>query len=84
MTVGARTGEFPVRGELVRRVVQCAGMSRIQVAVLTEPGPVLYKKFFMIGTVWRMTAQTVFADWRMIPQEGSSLFRMAGVALLVY
>ena len=84
MTIRTRPREFTIRSEFVCCIVQSARMSCVEMTILAKPWPILNKKFFVIRTMRRMTIQTIFADRRMLPEERSSFFRMARIALFIY
>src|SRR5262249_17060149 len=62
----------------------CIGlMALLNVAALTKLRAAQCEKRFVIGAVRRMTVHAVLPHWRMLPEEGTSLVLMAGVALIV-
>ena len=58
-------------------------MALLNVATLTELWPPQGEQRFVIGAVRRMAIHAVLAHWRMLPEEGTPHFLVAGIALIV-
>lgn len=84
MAIGAGPRELTVGSLLVGRIIQGAGVPGIQMTRLTKPWPVLRQEFFVIGTMRLVAIQAIFANGRVLPEEGPAFFRMAFIALLVH
>src|SRR3990170_5347882 len=63
--------------------LRCCRMPCLDMATLTEPGPIHRQQLLVIGTVRLMAIQTVLSHGRMLPKKRSTLIGMALITILV-
>lgn len=58
-------------------------MIRIPVALLAQERPGDLEELVLIGPVGIVAVQTTFPDWRMLPEERTAFFRVAGITSFI-